>query len=178
MNFTQIMGLCNKIKSISSTNEKKEFLASITDEDFKNYISIRHTLNISAKMGVAEETFSDILSYQQVLQVKASEWAGIKVDTKQLDDIITQFIPITGDMSELKTNRAEQERERFLACYKEQDNTNYVGNMWGVVNAYSDFITHKPVIRKSENADESTFLNVTMNNNFENFMRIATSVVK
>ena len=50
--------------------------------------------------------------------------------------------------------------------------------MWGVVNAYSDFITHKPVIRKSENADESTFLNVTMNNNFENFMRIATSVVK
>ena len=38
MNFTQIMETCNKIKSISSTNEKKEFLASIIDEDFKNFL--------------------------------------------------------------------------------------------------------------------------------------------
>lgn len=38
MNFTQIMETCNKIKSISSTNEKKAFLQSITDEDFKNFL--------------------------------------------------------------------------------------------------------------------------------------------
>ena len=38
MNFTEIMNTCNKVKSISSTNEKKEFLASITDEDFKNFL--------------------------------------------------------------------------------------------------------------------------------------------
>ena len=38
MNFTQIMETCNKIKSISSTNEQKEFLASIIDEDFKNFL--------------------------------------------------------------------------------------------------------------------------------------------
>ena len=38
MTFSEIKSICDKIKSISSTNEKKEFLASITDEDFKNLI--------------------------------------------------------------------------------------------------------------------------------------------
>ena len=38
MTFTQIMETCNKIKSISSTNEKKVFLQSINDEDFKNFL--------------------------------------------------------------------------------------------------------------------------------------------
>lgn len=38
MNFTQIKETCDKIKSISSINEKKAFLQSITDEDFKNFL--------------------------------------------------------------------------------------------------------------------------------------------
>ena len=38
MNFTQIKETCDKIKSISSTNEKKAFLQSITDKDFKNFL--------------------------------------------------------------------------------------------------------------------------------------------
>ena len=46
MNFTEIMNTCYTIKNISSTNEKKEFLASITDEDFKNFLKIEFDSSI------------------------------------------------------------------------------------------------------------------------------------
>lgn len=38
MRFSEIKQTCDKLKDISSTNEKKEFLKSITDEDFKNFL--------------------------------------------------------------------------------------------------------------------------------------------
>lgn len=59
MNFTQIMETCNKIKSISSTNEKKEFLASITDEDFKNFL--KWTYDSSIVSGLSEKKINKVL---------------------------------------------------------------------------------------------------------------------
>ena len=60
MNFTQIMETCNKIKSISSTNEKKEFLASITDEDFKNFL--RWLFDSSIVSGLSNKKINKVLA--------------------------------------------------------------------------------------------------------------------
>lgn len=60
MNFTQIMETCNKIKSISSTNEKKEFLASITDEDFKNFL--RWLFDSSIVSGLSEKKINKVFA--------------------------------------------------------------------------------------------------------------------
>lgn len=60
MNFTQIMETCNKIKSISSTNEKKEFLASITDEDFKNFLKWEFDGSIIS--GLSEKKINKVLA--------------------------------------------------------------------------------------------------------------------
>ena len=59
MNFTQIMETCNKIKSISSTNEKKEFLASITDEDFKNFLKWLYDSSIVS--GISDKKINKVL---------------------------------------------------------------------------------------------------------------------
>ena len=59
MNFTQIMETCNKIKSISSTNEKKEFLASITDEDFKNFL--KWEFDSSIVSGLSDKKINKVL---------------------------------------------------------------------------------------------------------------------
>ena len=59
MNFTEIMNTCNKIKSISSTNEKKEFLASITDEDFKNFLKWEFDSSIIS--GLSEKKINKVL---------------------------------------------------------------------------------------------------------------------
>ena len=60
MNFTEIMNTCNKIKSISSTNEKKEFLASITDEDFKNFLKWMYDSSIVS--GLSDKKINKILA--------------------------------------------------------------------------------------------------------------------
>lgn len=60
MNFTQIMETCNKIKSISSTNEKKEFLASITDEDFKNFL--KWEFDNSIVSGLSDKKINKVLT--------------------------------------------------------------------------------------------------------------------
>lgn len=60
MNFTQIMETCNKIKSISSTNEKKEFLASITDEDFKNFLKWMYDSSIIS--GISDKKINKVLA--------------------------------------------------------------------------------------------------------------------
>ena len=59
MNFTQIMETCNKIRSISSTNEKKEFLASIIDEDFKNFL--KWEFDSSIVSGLSDKKINKVL---------------------------------------------------------------------------------------------------------------------
>lgn len=59
MNFTEIMNTCNKVKSISSTNEKKAFLQSITDEDFKNFL--KWEFDSSIVSGLSDKKLNKVL---------------------------------------------------------------------------------------------------------------------
>lgn len=76
MNFTQIMETCNKIKSISSTNEKKEFLASITDEDFKNFLKWEFDGSIIS--GLSEKKINKVLADDMF---EDSDWTACDVKT-------------------------------------------------------------------------------------------------
>ena len=43
------------------------------------------------------------------------------------------------------------------------DNANFRGTAWGVINAYTDFITHKVPTGNSATKDEGKFMTVTFN---------------
>jgi DNA ligase-1 len=76
MDFTQIMELCNKIKSINSTNEKKEFLASITDEDFKNFLKWMYDSSIVS--GISDKKINKVLADDMF---NDSDWTTCDVKT-------------------------------------------------------------------------------------------------
>ena len=59
MNFTEIMNTCYTIKNISSTNEKKAFLQSITDEDFKNFL--KWEFDSSIVSGLSDKKLNKVL---------------------------------------------------------------------------------------------------------------------
>ena len=59
MTFSEIKSTCDKIKSISSTNEKKAFLQSITDEDFKNFL--KWEFDSSVVSGLSDKKLNKIL---------------------------------------------------------------------------------------------------------------------
>jgi len=78
MNFTEIMDTCNKVKSISSTNEKKEFLASITDEDFKKFL--KWEFDSSIITGISDKKINKIFDDDVF-----SDWATC--DVKEIFDV-------------------------------------------------------------------------------------------
>lgn len=61
MNFTEIMNTCYTIKNISSTNEKKAFLQSITDEDFKNFL--KWLFDSSIVSGLSDKKLNKDISF-------------------------------------------------------------------------------------------------------------------
>ena len=59
MTFSEIKSTCDKLKSISSTNEKKAFLQSITDEDFKNFL--KWEFDSSIVSGLSDKKLNKVL---------------------------------------------------------------------------------------------------------------------
>lgn len=57
-------------------------------------------------------------------------------------------------------------RNAFIQAYNAEDNQNFKGSIWGLVNAYSDYMTHYKA-RKSQ-SDESKFQAVTFDPTFLN----------
>lgn len=114
MNFTQIMETCNKIKSISSTNEKKEFLASITDEDFKNFLKIE--FDSSIVFGLSDKKLNKVFEEDMF----GGDWTTC--DCKTIFDVFRYLeFHKTGTDSDIRTVqnyrnqicRSDEEKEFF-----------------------------------------------------------------
>ena len=61
-----------------------------------------------------------------------------------------------------KQNYLHQEKNKFLAAYNNEDNNNFKGTAWGLINGLTDYITHKEYKRKVENADEKRFIDTIL----------------
>ena len=54
----------------------------------------------------------------------------------------------------------EADRSSFLTAYHAPDNANFVGTKWGLINAFTDFQSHKPIQRNTDTAVENRFMTV------------------
>ena len=69
------------------------------------------------------------------------------------------------DEQEVKEGSVSEKKiQYFKECYNADDNSNFIGTGWGVLNAYTDFLTHMPVGRKCENAEDKRFIRSALNN--------------
>ena len=64
-------------------------------------------------------------------------------------------------MNAFKRNRIVTARDAFMAAYESDDNQNFKGTAWGIVNAYTDYITHKEASGQIQTRDEGKFVKVT-----------------
>lgn len=60
-----------------------------------------------------------------------------------------------------KVHQLDLQREKFKAACMSDDNSNFRGCAWGIINAYIDFITHKAPQGNSATKDEGKFMTVT-----------------
>lgn len=130
-------------------------------------ISIRHQGDLDAKLMVARETMQGVYNYVQSYDEVANQLVMKKVTPKKFNELIEGFFKIPEDASDRSKDFILERRQKFYEAYNADDNQNFKGTKWGMINAYSDMITHEEYARKTTNWEVNRFMNslspVTMN---------------
>ena len=128
-----------------------------------NAITIRHVRNAEAKLEEARETLKMTADYIAQLNIMAEHFAGMRISGPQMERIVKYLFPIPDDtaINPFKRKNLEDQRAAFLAAHEQEDNRNFRGTAWGLINAYTDFITHKEPAGKRDDRFEGKFVNTT-----------------
>lgn len=126
-------------------------------------VALRHTTSITDKLHSAQEVLGMAAHHMDVFKKEAEKLALAKVSDSTVTALVESLFPIKEEYSTRKVNSMEAQRQAFMRAYQEDDLANFMGTQWGLLNAYSDFITHKEPGRSTDKAKESKFINVTMN---------------
>lgn len=149
---------------------------NIAFRESPNTITIRHSSLAEIRMKEATRVLKGTADYLNSLNSQAEKWANTRVDNIQIKQIINELFPLDTSMKDFQFQRIEEQRSLFLNAYNSNDNSNFRNTMWGMINAYSDFITHKNPLRNTETAEESKFIAVTFDPKImSNFIKIVNS---
>jgi len=129
----------------------------------QNAITIRHVRNAEAKLEEARETLRMTADYMEQLTLMAERFAAMKISGPQMERVVKYLFPIPEDtaINPFKRKNLEDQRAAFIAAHEQEDNRNFRGTAWGLVNAYTDFITHKEPAGKREDRFEGKFVSTT-----------------
>lgn len=127
-----------------------------------NTINIRHSSQASRRLQEASKILKGTADYMRELNTQAEKWANIHISNEQIEKVLLELFPIDKDlMKDYQIERIEEQRTLLKNAYNCSDNQNFKNTMWGMINAYSDFITHKPQYRNTATATENNFISVT-----------------
>ena len=97
------------------------------------------------------------------LNKQAEKLAATPFTADQFKQFIDEILPLNEDMTEVQERRIRESRSQLWNAYMVDDNANFRGTCWGVVNAAADFITRRPVARVTNKTAENNFFYVTFN---------------
>lgn len=123
---------------------------------------IKHTKNVESKMAVAADTLKNVSNYMRLFTEKAEEFATQKLSESQVTSFINFMFPIKENMTDKAIEKLEDEKRTFIKAYNNEDNRNFIGSAWGLINGLTDYITHKEYKRKVEFADEKRFVDTIL----------------
>lgn len=131
--------------------------------DTQNAVTVRHVQNATAKLEEARQVLRMSADYMMQMNLIAERYAGMHLSERELDATIKWLFPTDGieNMNAFKRHQLEQSIASFKAAYEHEDNRNFRGTAWGLINAYTDFITHKVPQGKSETKAEGKFITTT-----------------
>ena len=144
---------------------------NMTFKKANNKISLRHTKSIKGRLHTAQEVLIQSSDYLSEFQKSAILLAQKKVFKSQVDDLMDKIFYIKEEFTPTQVRRVEEKRDRFLQAYQAEDNQNFIGTQWGLVNAYTDFVTHKELRKDTPQALENHFIKSTLKGSINDFVR-------
>lgn len=130
-----------------------------------NTISIIHSQQLESKILMAKKLLSGAADYMEHFKANAEMLAGIKCGREACIKIIEEYFMQnlkTEEMSQHQIEKVQEKISRMKIAYNSEDNQNFNGTVYGLVNAFTDYNTHKE-IRPSDKSEDSKFLTVTFN---------------
>ena len=144
---------------------------NMTFKKANNKISLRHTKSIKGRLHTAQEVLIQSSEYLSEFQKSAILLAQKKVSKSQVDDLMDKIFYIKEEFTPTQVRRVEEKRDKFLKAYQAEDNQNFIGTQWGLVNAYTDFVTHKELRKDTPQALENHFIKSTLKGSINDFVR-------
>ena len=129
----------------------------------QNTITVRHVQNAESKLEEAKETLKLSAEYMAELTLMAERFATMKITGERAERIVKYLFPIPEDtvINAFKRKTLEDARAKFKRAIDADDNANFKGTAWGMINAYTDYITHKEPAGKRDDRFEGKFVNTT-----------------
>lgn len=128
-----------------------------------NTVTIRHTSTMEGKLVEARSVLATTAEYMNALTMEAEKLASSKISEKSVYKLVDEFFPVNEEATIRSANTIQMKRDALISAYLNDDNQNFRGTVWGLINAYSDYITHSAPSRKTENWMENKFTYVTFN---------------
>lgn len=125
-----------------------------------NTISIQHSSLLPTKVAQAQQLITDAATYMNGFTNTAEELAQLHITDRDRYAIMDAFFESTRELTERQEAMLEEQRALFNKCYEADDNGNFRGTAWGMVNAFTDFTTHKEV-KNTLHSNDTRFMNVT-----------------
>jgi len=126
-----------------------------------NTVRIIHSAKMDRRMLAAREMMKDVAGYMSTFEDTAMSLARQKISYKDVIQVfndVFKYDPIK--MSDRQQRNFENARNDFLACYNNEDNQNFIGSAWGVINGAADYLTHHK--NSSRSTPDSVFVNTTL----------------
>lgn len=122
-----------------------------------NTINIRHSARVNERMEDAKIVLKGVANYMGKLNEIAKQFAGIKLSKSETELALNMMFPTPANADIRAKQVIANQKSAFANMLDANDNQNHKGNAWGLVNAYTDYITHTS-IRKGR-YDDSQFMN-------------------
>lgn len=126
-----------------------------------NTVRIIHSNQMDSKLITARTTMKEIAEYMNSFEGTAESLATKKVGTDKVIQIFNEVFKYSPEkMTNKQVQNFETSRAEFVNCYLADDNANFKGTAWGVMNGAADYLTHKTTVRKT--SPEAMFVNTTL----------------
>lgn len=134
---------------------------NVSFKQSSNTVRIVHSSQMDRRMLTAREMMRDVAAYMETFEETAENLVTKKVGYADVIKVFDEVFKYKPDkMSERQKRTFEDARNDFLACYNSDDNQNFKGTAWGVMNGAADYLTHHKSVRKA--SPESIFVNTTL----------------
>ena len=149
---------------------------SVAFKDAANTVKIRHTFSANARMHEAEKVMQEAILHNNKMSELANELNSIKLNAITANKIAVELFPYKENDSKVKVERAENARAEMLKILRYDDDlANHKNTGWGMLNAYSDYMTHAKPSRTTKNWEEARFMKL-VNGDMNNAVEIIKSI--